>query len=143
MVMMRKLSASSFSQAEFLGRGWSRPPCDAPDPRRQRLPEAARLLSGERPGGAGPVGGVGRGRRRAGAGPRQRDPIRAARGVAPGSGQPTRGGAYGPLTHCILRRPESSSSRDLPAVSAVLALLSPPLCAGDAGEEVVEPGGGR
>ena len=54
--MVRKLSASSFSQAEFLGRGWSRPPCDAPDPRRQRLPEAARLLSGARPGGAGPVG---------------------------------------------------------------------------------------
>lgn len=86
-------------------------------------------------GGAGPVGGR--------AGPRRHDPIRAAGGVAPGSGQPTRGGAYGPLTHCIFRRPESPSSCDLPAVSAVLVLLSPPLRAGDAGEEVVEPCGGR
>lgn len=40
----------------------SRPLSEAPDSRRQRLPEAAKLLSGAKPGGAGPgrwVGGRG------------------------------------------------------------------------------------
>lgn len=87
--------------------------------------------------------GIGGGGGLGGAGPRRRDPIRAAGGVAPGSGQPTRGCAYGPPTHCIPRRPESALSRDLPAASSVLVLLLPPLHAGDAGEEVVEACGGR
>lgn len=53
MVMMRKLSASSFSQAEFLDAGGPAS-SEAPDSRRQRLPEAAKLLSGAKSGGAGP-----------------------------------------------------------------------------------------
>lgn len=142
MVMMRKLSVSSFSQVfrtRVVPPSLRRPGPEAPAPPGGRQ---APKWGEARRGGAG-GGEVGRSRRRAGAGPRRREPIRAAGGVAPGSGQPTRGSAYGPLTHCILRRPESSSSRDLPAVSAVLALLSLPLRAGDAGKEVVEPCGGR
>lgn len=75
------------------------------------------------------------------AGPRRRGAMSAAdrRGAWPwGSGQPTRGGAQGPRTHCISRRHRCPVSRDLPAVAAVPVLLLslPPLHSEDAGEEV-------
>lgn len=148
MVTKRKLSASS-SRAEFLGRGWSCPPCLAPRLQARVAPGAGGAGEGRGRWGLGQRG-EGRGRRRAGAGLRQPGPICCwpleGRGLrAPGSLQEEAHRVPGPTAS--LGSPGVLSVRCVCAAPAAAAAphstRETPLHSGDSARWWLEPCKGK